>query len=73
MSEDAGRGLAWGLLWALQFVWFICFGMTYNWPAGPIEENSAILAISITTVEVVLAVLAIVLALGAIFSYTTSS
>ena len=61
MSGNDGRSLAWGLLWALQFVWFICFGLTYNWPTGPIDENSAILAISLTTVEVVLAVLAIVL------------
>ena len=71
MSTGSGNGLAWALLWALQFVWFVCFGLTYNWPSGPIEENSAILAISLTTVEIVLAVLAIVLAFGAIFSYTT--
>ena len=68
---NSGSSLAWGILWALQFLWFICLGLTFNWPAGPVEENSAILAISLTTIEVVLAVLAITLALGAIFSYTT--
>lgn len=68
---DHGKQFSWSLLWVLQFFWLILIGMAYNWPAGPIEEQSAVLAISMTAVEIVLAVLAIVLALGAVFSYTT--
>ncbi|WP_170582753.1 hypothetical protein [Ruegeria arenilitoris] len=71
MSDDSIKGYSWGVLWGLQFIWFVCFFMDWNWPAGPIVEQESVLAISITTIEVVLAVLAIVLALGAIFSYTT--
>lgn len=71
MGDDSARKFAWGLLWFLQFLWFICFGLSFNWPAGPIDEQAGILAITLTSVELVLAVLAIVLALGAVFSYTT--
>lgn len=62
---------AWSLLWVLQFVWFVLIGLAYNWPTGNVQEQSAILAISMTAVEVVLGVLAILLAVGAVFSYTT--
>ncbi len=70
MSESSAKGAAWGLFWALQFVWFVCFGLSFNWPAGPIEKQAPYLAISLTVVEIVIAALAIFLAFAAIFSYT---
>jgi len=70
-GEEQAKTFAWGLLWSLQFVWFVLIGLSYNWPSGGIDDQSPILAISITAVEVVLAVLAILLAVGAVFSYTT--
>lgn len=69
-DPEPNSTLAWSFLWVLQFIWLILIGMAYNWPTGSVQEQSAVLAITMTAVEIVLAVLAILLAVGAVFSYT---